>query len=144
LSNNNAQTDTTASQTDHMSQPFETDVSRLLDIVANALYSNQDVFLRELISNAADACDRLRYDALQNKKLTEGSHPFQIRITPDNNALALILTDNGIGMNKDDLIANLGTIARSGTAAILDSLKNQGNEKDISTISKFRFTLMTN
>ncbi len=118
-------------------QPFETDVSRLLDIVANALYSNQDVFLRELISNAADACDRLRYDALQNQKLTEGSDPFQIQIEPDNNDLTLTLTDNGIGMNKEDLIENLGTIARSGTAAILEGLKNQGNEKDMSLIGQF-------
>lgn len=118
-------------------QPFETDVSRLLDIVANALYSNQDVFLRELISNAADACDRLRYDALQNQKLTEGSDPFQIQVEPDNNALTLTLTDNGIGMNKEDLIENLGTIARSGTAAILEGLKSQGNEKDMSLIGQF-------
>ncbi len=118
-------------------QPFETDVSRLLDIVANALYSNQDVFLRELISNAADACDRLRYNALQDQKLTEGSDPFQIQIEPDNNALTLTLTDNGIGMDKEDLIENLGTIARSGTAAILEGLKNQGNEKDMSLIGQF-------
>ena len=116
---------------------FETDVSRLLDIVANALYSNRDVFLRELISNAADACDRLRYEALQNKKLTEGSQPFHIRLTPSNNDLTLVIRDNGIGMNKDDLVENLGTIARSGTAAILEQMKNQGSEKDMSLIGQF-------
>jgi len=120
-----------------MSQPFETDVSRLLDIVANALYSNQDVFLRELISNAADACDRLRYDALQTPNLTEGSDEFQIRIEPNNNDLTLTITDNGIGMSQDDLVKNLGTIARSGTAAILENLKSQGNEKDMSLIGQF-------
>lgn len=118
-------------------KPFETDVSRLLDIVANALYSNRDVFLRELISNAADACDRLRYEALQNTKLVTGSKPFQIRLKPDNNDTTLILSDNGIGMNREDLVDNLGTIARSGTAAILDVMKSQGQEKDMNLIGQF-------
>jgi len=119
------------------SHNFETDVSRLLDIVANALYSNRDVFLRELVSNAADACDRLRYDALQNSALIKDSQDFQIQISADNNDLILRLNDNGIGMSKEELIENLGTIARSGTAAILDNLKNQGNEKDMSLIGQF-------
>ena len=118
-------------------RPFETDVSRLLDIVANALYSNKDVFLRELISNAADACDRLRYDALQNPDLIKGSQPFNITLTPNNKTTTLTITDNGIGMNRDDLIENLGTIARSGTAAILENLKNSGQEKDINLIGQF-------
>lgn len=116
---------------------FETDVSRLLDIVANALYSNRDVFLRELISNAADACDRLRYDALQNPKLTKNSAGFNIRLTPDNNDTSLTITDNGVGMSHDELIENLGTIARSGTAQILENLKNQGQEKDMNLIGQF-------
>lgn len=116
---------------------FETDVFRLLDIVTNALYSNRDVFLRELISNSADACDRLRYEALQNDALTKGSAPFHIRITPSNNHTSLTITDNGIGMNREELIENLGTIARSGTAAILENLKNSGKEKDMSLIGQF-------
>lgn len=116
---------------------FETDVFRLLDIVTNALYSNRDVFLRELISNSADACDRLRYDALQNAKLTEGSAPFNIRITPENNNTTLTIADNGIGMDRKELIENLGTIARSGTAAILENLKNSGKDKDMSLIGQF-------
>lgn len=116
---------------------FETDVARLLDIVANALYSNRDVFLRELISNAADACDRLRYEALQKPELIEGSAPFNIRLTPDNNDNTLRVRDNGIGMNKDELVDNLGTIARSGTAAILEQMKAQGGEKDMSLIGQF-------
>lgn len=116
---------------------FETDVFRLLDIVTNALYSNRDVFLRELISNAADACDRLRYEALQNDSLTKGSSPFHIRITANNNDTSLTLMDNGIGMNREDLIENLGTIARSGTAAILENLKNTGQDKDMSLIGQF-------
>ncbi|MEM6781877.1 MAG: molecular chaperone HtpG, partial [Pseudomonadota bacterium] len=107
----------------------------LLDIVANALYTNRDVFLRELISNAADACDRLRYDALQNPKLTKGDPDFKIRIKADSEANTLTISDNGIGMDKDDLINNLGTIARSGTAAIMEQMKNA--EGDLNLIGQF-------
>lgn len=106
---------------------FGTDVSRLLDIVANALYTNKDVFLRELISNAADACDKLRYEALQNPALKSGD--FKIMIRKDADKRTLTITDNGIGMNKADLIENLGTIARSGTAAMMEAVKNAGAEK---------------
>lgn len=120
--------------TDKSKMEFTTDVARLLDIVANALYSNRDVFLRELISNAADACDRLRYEALQTPSLTKNSRPFHIRLTPINDDLSLTVSDNGIGMNKEDLIENLGTIARSGTAAILDQLQNK---KDMNLIGQF-------
>ena len=122
---------------DENMRPFETDVSRLLDIVANALYSNRDVFLRELISNSADACDRLRYEALSNANLIKGSAPFNIAITPDRPESTLTIADNGIGMNQEELVENLGTIARSGTAAILDNLKSQGQEKDMSLIGQF-------
>lgn len=116
---------------------FETDVSRLLDIVANALYSNRDVFLRELISNAADACDRLRYDVIQNSDLKKDDAPFGIHIKIDREKQTLTLQDNGIGMDKDDLVQNLGTIARSGTSAILENLKQQGNADDINLIGQF-------
>lgn len=114
---------------------FDTDVSRLLDIVANALYTNRDVFLRELISNAADACDRLRYDALQNPELTKGDPDFKIQVKADSEANTLTITDNGIGMDKDDLITNLGTIARSGTAAIMEQM--QGSKEDMNLIGQF-------
>ncbi len=108
---------------------FGTDVSRLLDIVANALYTNRDVFLRELISNAADACDKVRYEALQKPSLAEGDAEFRIRVTKDSDARTVSIRDNGIGMNKDDLVDNLGTIARSGTAAMVEAVKNSGGEK---------------
>lgn len=114
---------------------FDTDVSRLLDIVANALYSNRDVFLRELISNAADACDRLRYEAIQNPKLTQKNSNFKIHITKDSDANTVTIADNGIGMNKEDLVANLGTIARSGTAAVMEQMKEAGG--DLSLIGQF-------
>lgn len=108
---------------------FGTDVSRLLDIVANALYTNRDVFLRELISNAADACDKLRYESLQNPRLVNGSPDFKITIVKNSNDNTLTVSDNGIGMNREELIENLGTIARSGTAAMVEAVKNAGQEK---------------
>jgi len=116
---------------------FGTDVSRLLDIVANALYSNRDVFLRELISNAADACDRLRYDALQNPDLLQGKTDFAIHIQKDTDNDVLMLADNGIGMNREELIENLGTIARSGTAAIMEAFKNSGDSDKMNLIGQF-------
>ncbi len=116
---------------------FGTDVSRLLDIVANALYTNRDVYLRELISNAADACDKLRYEAIQKPDLLGTDATFKIKVRRDNNLNALILQDNGIGMNKQDLIDNLGTIARSGTAAMVEAVKQQGSSGDLNLIGQF-------
>ncbi len=103
---------------------FSADVSRLLDIVANALYSNRDVFLRELISNAADACDRLRYEAIETPDLTQDNPNFRIHIYKDTDARTLNIIDNGVGMSRDELIENLGTIAKSGTGALMDQMKN--------------------
>jgi molecular chaperone HtpG len=111
----------------HEQKSFGTDVARLLDIVANALYTNRDVFLRELVSNAADACDKLRYLALQNPALPHGD--YKITIDKDTDKRTLTITDNGIGMNRDDLIEHLGTIARSGTAAMMEAAKNAGTER---------------
>lgn len=102
---------------------FSADVSRLLDIVAHALYTNHDVFLRELISNAADACDRLRYDAIQNPDLTKDNPDFRIHIYKDTSTRTLTIIDNGVGMNHDELVDNLGTIAKSGTAALMEKMK---------------------
>ena len=102
---------------------FGADVSRLLEIVAHALYSNRDVFLRELISNASDACDKLRYEAIKTPELTGDSGNLQIRIYKDTDYRALHVADNGIGMNKDELIDNLGTIAKSGTKALMEQVK---------------------
>ena len=114
---------------------FQTEVARLLDIVANALYSNQEIFLRELISNASDACDKLRYLSLTNADLLKDDSELKIRLTVDKEAKTLTIADNGIGMNRDDLIANLGTIAKSGT---LDFLKNfSKDKKDVSQIGQF-------
>ena len=116
---------------------FGTDVSRLLDIVAHALYSNRDVFLRELISNAADACDRLRYEALTKPELTKKDTEFRIRIYRDAPSRVLTVVDNGIGMNREDLIKNLGTIAWSGSAAVMDELSKASTPDKMSLIGQF-------
>ncbi|MFO1060828.1 MAG: molecular chaperone HtpG [Dongiaceae bacterium] len=124
---------------------FQAEVSRLLDIVAHSIYSDKAVFLRELISNASDACDRLRYLALTDPSLTAGDGEFRIRLIPDKKAGTLTVADNGIGMNRAELIENLGTIARSGTAAFLEGLGGAAGEagtgaakgKDISLIGQF-------
>ena len=106
---------------------FEADVSKMLDIVINSLYSEKQIFLRELISNASDACDKLKYLALTNPDIAKKSGAFKITIVPDAKEKTLIVADNGIGMNKDDLIAHLGTIAKSGTADFVRNASDNGS-----------------
>jgi molecular chaperone HtpG len=115
---------------------FQAEVSRLLDIVAHSLYSEKEIFLRELISNASDACDRLRYAALTDPALAEGGTDYRVALIPDKKARSLTIADNGIGMNRDELIENLGTIARSGTAAFMNQLSGD-QRKDMSLIGQF-------
>ncbi len=115
---------------------FQAEVSRLLDIVAHSLYSNKEIFLRELISNASDACDKLRYAALTQSELLAGDGDLKIRIAADLSAKTITVTDNGIGMNHDDLVENLGTIARSGTAAFVESLSGDA-KSDVGLIGQF-------
>lgn len=115
---------------------FKAEVSRLLDMVAHSLYSNKEIFLRELISNASDACDRLRYAALTEPALLDGDSGFAIRVTPDKAGRTLTVSDNGIGMNRDELVENLGTIARSGTAAFMERLSGDA-QKDVTLIGQF-------
>jgi len=115
---------------------FQAEVSRLLDIVAHSLYSEKEIFLRELISNASDACDRLRYAALTEPSLIEGDADYRVVITPVKSSKTLTIADNGIGMNHDELVENLGTIARSGTAAFIKELSGDA-QKDVSLIGQF-------
>ncbi|MCZ4281449.1 molecular chaperone HtpG [Kiloniella laminariae] len=103
---------------------FQAEVSRLLDIVAHSLYSNKEIFLRELISNASDACDKLRYLALTNGDLMKDDPDFRIDLEVNPDAKTLTISDNGIGMNREELIDNLGTIARSGTSAFMSQMEN--------------------
>src|ERR1700733_2705224 len=95
---------------------FGAEVGRLLDLVVHSLYSEREIFLRELVANAADASDRRRFEALTDPKLAPPAEA-KIRIVPDKSARTLLISDDGIGMGRQDLIDNLGTIARSGTRA---------------------------
>ena len=102
---------------------FKTEVQQLLDLVIHSLYSNKDIFLRELISNGSDAIDRLRFEALSNKELIKDDPEFRIKLFVDNEAKTLRIEDNGIGMTRDELEENIGTIARSGTRQFMEELK---------------------
>lgn len=110
---------------------FQADVSKMLDIVVNSLYSEKQIFLRELISNASDACDKLKYLALTNPGIAKDSGQLKIKITPDAKANTLTVSDNGIGMNKEDLIKHLGTIAKSGTAEFVRNAADNGSICDL-------------
>ena len=112
-------------------QAFQADVSKMLDIVINSLYSEKQIFLRELISNASDACDKLKYLALTHPDIAKDSGAFKIVITPDEKENTLIVSDNGIGMNREDLIAHLGTIAKSGTAEFVKNASENGSVVDL-------------
>lgn len=107
---------------------FQTEVGQLLEIVAGSLYSNREVFLRELVSNASDACDKLRYAALTDANLSP-SHDYAITLESNTKTKTLSISDNGIGMNHADLLVTLGTIAKSGTGAFIEALKADEKEK---------------
>lgn len=115
---------------------FQTEVGRLLDIVAGSLYSNREIFLRELVSNASDACDKLRHAALTAPSLIDGDHDFKVELSVDAKAKTLTVSDNGIGMNHDELLETLGTIAKSGTGAFIDQL-GKDDKKDMGLIGQF-------
>jgi HSP90 family molecular chaperone len=109
---------------------FESNVARVMDIIINSLYSNKDVFMRELISNGADACDKKRYNLMTNQDQKLNTRPLSIRLKPDRKTNTLIIEDNGVGMNKEDLIQNLGRIAESGTKKFSDKLKSDQTNPD--------------
>ena len=104
------------------SQPFQAEVAELLHLMVHSVYSETDIFLRELISNASDACDKLRYEAISAPELITNGAPPKISIKPDKKANTLSVIDSGIGMDRQELIDNLGTIARSGTKSFLSRL----------------------
>ncbi|MBK3660837.1 molecular chaperone HtpG [Bradyrhizobium diazoefficiens] len=113
----------TMSDTATHTQPFQAEVSELLHLMVHSVYSETDIFLRELISNASDACDKLRYEAIANPALLGEGDALKIRISPNKAAGTLTIADNGIGMERQELIDHLGTIARSGTKAFVSKLK---------------------
>ena len=113
----------TTSDTAAQTQPFQAEVSELLHLMVHSVYSETDIFLRELVSNASDACDKLRYEAIANPGLLGEGDALKIRIVPNKTAATLTIADNGIGMERQELIDHLGTIARSGTKAFVSKLK---------------------
>lgn len=110
---------------------FQADVSKMLNLVVNSLYSEKQIFLRELISNASDACDKLKYLALTNPEIAKETGQLKIKVIPDAAAGTLVVSDNGIGMNKEDLINHLGTIAKSGTAEFVKNVADNGSAMEL-------------
>ncbi len=115
---------------------FEAEVNQLMDLMIHSLYSNKDIFLRELISNASDACDRLRFSALSNADLYEKDIELRIKVAYDKDQRTITISDNGIGMTRDEVIEHIGTIAKSGTRSFLDSITGD-EKKDARLIGQF-------
>ena len=109
---------------------FQAETKQLLDLMIHSIYTNREIFLRELISNGSDAIDKLHYEALTNRDLLEGDTEFSIRLAIDKDKKTLTVADNGIGMDKEDIKANIGTIARSGTKAFLERLKAEKEDSE--------------
>jgi molecular chaperone HtpG len=116
---------------------FQTEVQQLLDLVIHSLYSNRDIFLRELISNASDAVDKIRFEAHSDESLLEGNSDWKIKLIPDKNAGTLTILDNGIGMSQAEVEENIGTIARSGTKAFMQALKDKADTNNPELIGQF-------
>lgn len=110
---------------------FQAEVGKLLDIMINSIYSERQIFLRELISNASDACDKLHYVCLTNPEIAKTTTEMKIKIIPDIEAKTLTIEDNGIGMNREDMVNHLGTIAKSGTADFVKNVKDNGSAMDL-------------
>ena len=129
--------DTTAKQTTQKeSMPFQAEVKQLLQLMIHSLYSNKEIVLRELISNASDAADKLRFEAIANGALYDGDSELKIRIAFNKEARTVTISDNGIGMSRDEVIANIGTIAKSGTKEFFNALSGD-QAKDANLIGQF-------
>ncbi|MCL5668536.1 MAG: ATP-binding protein, partial [Gammaproteobacteria bacterium] len=115
---------------------FQTEVRQLLKLMIHSLYSNKEIFLRELISNASDALDKLRFEALADDALYQGDSELRIRVSCDKDARTVTISDNGIGMSREEVIANIGTIAKSGTREFFDKLSGDA-AKDAHLIGQF-------
>jgi molecular chaperone HtpG len=102
---------------------FKTELKQLLDLIIHSLYTKKEVFLRELISNAADAIDKVRFESLTDSSLLEGNSDWKIKLIADEAAVTLTVSDNGIGMSRETIVDNLGTIAKSGTRAFVENIK---------------------
>ena len=115
---------------------FETEVAQLLRLMVHSLYSNKEIFLRELVSNASDACDKLRFEALSDSSLLRKNSGLKIQVEFDKDSRTVTVRDNGIGMDREEVIQNIGTIARSGTREFLDQLTGD-QSRDSHLIGQF-------
>src|SRR5262249_57732001 len=116
---------------------FKAELKQILHIIIHSLYSHKDIFLRELISNASDAIDTVRFESLTKPELLEGNAEWKIKLIPDEKAGTLTISDNGVGMSRDSIVENLGTIARSGTRAFLEKLKQADAQQRPQLIGQF-------
>ncbi len=121
---------------DKQTLSFQAEVKQILHLVTHSLYSNKEIFLRELISNASDACDKLRFEATLKPELYEGQSSLEVRVAFDKDAKTITITDNGIGLSADEAVANLGTIAKSGTREFMSALEGD-QKKDAQLIGQF-------
>jgi molecular chaperone HtpG len=110
---------------------FQAETTQLLELMIHSLYTHKDIFLRELISNASDALDRLRFEALTRPDLLADNDTLEIRLEADKTARTLTIHDTGIGMNRDEIMSNIGTIAKSGTRALLEQIKTEGKSDEM-------------
>jgi molecular chaperone HtpG len=125
-----------SAQAEHETHRFQAEVVQILDLMIHSLYSNKEIFLRELISNASDAIDRLRFEIFSRPELEDDSGPLQIRVAFDSGTAAITISDNGIGMSRAEVIENIGTIAKSGTREFLEALTGD-QRKDATLIGQF-------
>ncbi|HEY2561206.1 MAG TPA: molecular chaperone HtpG [Caldimonas sp.] len=121
---------------DKQTLSFQAEVQQILHLVTHSLYSNKEIFLRELISNASDACDKLRFEAIDKPELYEGQPDLEVRVSFDKDAKTITIVDNGIGMSSEEAVANLGTIAKSGTREFVSALQGD-QKKDAQLIGQF-------
>jgi len=131
-----SQTDSTTTSAAGETLGFQAEVKQLLHLMIHSPYSNKEIFLRELVSNASDACDKLRFEAIDNPELLEGGADLGLRVSFDKEARTITISDNGIGLSRDEAIANLGTIARSGTREFFSKLTGD-KQKDAQLIGQF-------
>lgn len=127
----------TQATTSRETREFQAETKQLLDLMVHSIYTNKEIFLRELISNSSDALDKIRFESLTNHDLLEGDSEFEIYIVPDKNTNTLTISDNGIGMTYEEVIENIGTIAKSGTKAFLAKLKEKEANPDNELIGQF-------
>ncbi len=116
---------------------FQAETKRLLDLVVNSIYTNKEIFLRELLSNASDALDKLHFEALTNTAILEGDDSYEIFVLPDSETKTVTVSDNGIGMSRAEVISNIGTIAQSGTRAFLEKIRESDGKIDEALIGQF-------